>query len=1023
MLVVVALAIASHGACPCLSSYPAGVDPTAGVAFEQVGETIPYPSEYGLNSCLAHDDGLAPYCSGNNTEDFCEDVWCFVDQNACDVAYDPSDYFAGSGLHYSYETCGSSSTSYEQHQRCITGCLTNAVVPSVSFFLAETISDSFWFHPTTGVKAFADLAADHFGVSLSFSNFDTTAELVAAIGEHASTRPTVPLLIKVSDGQVAAAAQTALALGVPIYGLNSNAGDATGLSAYVGMSELVAGVQAAEHLLSRGVTRPVFVDHGTPIGGGATQGWAAGRWAGFNATMSARLGVSPARVPIGVVGDAWASDGSLAPLSEFVHMTEALTAPLGGLFGAASEAHRCRYDGIFAAGSTSLRAVAWALDDAGCWADADQSGSGVADASGNATIVATVDKDELGVALRAAGHDVLTIDQRQDLQGYLSVALAALSINPANQNTPLTPLLGRIDVSTNALVSGAAGGGEGADEPAPCDAFCVLEQAFAGAGSPSARCTGRAGGVTVSQLSGGGTLNLNGGTGFVPTDVDGDTVRVCSRQGSASDPSHVLSALQRRCGAEAGLGFCVVSALDKAREETAACQAEAALLQNISAAREAEAEAREEALVQHQTTLMVGLVCGIVLVLLLIVVGLAARVYLRRQRESKKYHEQQRRRVKHSIELNEKLSFPVALMPYGDFMQLERLVPFETQRQKLVYLDRMQELVSACKDEEELRIVFFSHEWTSFTEPDHTGRQYAVLGKHTHTTAPLLTPRHPSSPCATPPHRYAVMKAALAEVVRRNGWDTSRVVVWLDIVSVPQANRDTQTLAINSFVQYAANAHAFVMVVPPVVHRERMTTCDLSTYRRRMWCRAEQLSHFLKNGTSFMWVAAAEDAIRPHDKLAQTALVGGSETTHDFLDIFAGDATVETDKLDLVMPLLGLYAVLLAERTHSERSDDSESFKASPKAPVLAQIERSKERLFPRELRIAAGKLVAGDDGAAGPRTTTVDETRELFGDLVERLEATVLADDEESTRQRARLVQHGRAHSISRQSSSPSAV
>ena len=41
------------------------------------------------------------------------------------------------------------------------------------------------------------------------------------------------------------------------------------------------------------------------------------------------------------------------------------------------------------------------------------------------------------------------------------------------------------------------------------------------------------------------------------------------------------------------------------------------------------------------------------------------------------------------------------------------------------------------------------------------------------------------------------------------------MVVWLDIVSVPQASRDTQTLAINSFVQYAANAHAFVMVVPP----------------------------------------------------------------------------------------------------------------------------------------------------------------------------------------------------------------
>ena len=98
-----------------------------------------------------------------------------------------------------------------------------------------------------------------------------------------------------------------------------------------------------------------------------------------------------------------------------------------------------------------------------------------------------------------------------------------------------------------------------------------------------------------------------------------------------------------------------------------------------------------------------------------------------------------------------RLKYPLVVLRAQDFLVGNCMQSFEELRRNghLVYLDDLEQLKQF---ERKQRIVFFSHEWTSFTEPDHTGRQYAVLGKHTHTTAPLLTPRHPSSPHGTPPH-------------------------------------------------------------------------------------------------------------------------------------------------------------------------------------------------------------------------------------------------------------------------------
>eukprot|EP00965_Chrysotila_dentata_P004173 134658-Pleurochrysis_carterae.AAC.1 len=80
------------------------------------------------------------------------------------------------------------------------------------------------------------------------------------------------------------------------------------------------------------------------------------------------------------------------------------------------------------------------------------------------------------------------------------------------------------------------------------------------------------------------------------------------------------------------------------------------------------------------------------------------------------------------------------------------------------------------------------------------------------------------------------MVSSLAHVIAAREWDASSVRVWVDFQSIPQACRSVQQLAINSLVAYASSAHAFVIVAPPVRHRETGRMCDLSSYRSRMWC-------------------------------------------------------------------------------------------------------------------------------------------------------------------------------------------
>jgi hypothetical protein len=227
------------------------------------------------------------------------------------------------------------------------------------------------------------------------------------------------------------------------------------------------------------------------------------------------------------------------------------------------------------------------------------------------------------------------------------------------------------------------------------------------------------------------------------------------------------------------------------------------------------------------------------------------------------------------------LRHPYVLLPAPAFLELGRLESYETvqRKGKLTYLNNIVELQ---RFEKARRIVFFSHQWTSFTNPDATG------------------------------DHYETMVGALERVMEEKAWELEHVYVWVDFTCVPQRTRATTELAISTLSVYASRAHAFVAVVPDVVHEETGKTLDGETYQTRLWCRAECFSHLLLNdAANTMWLAtsgAKEDCVRMPSHWLRAAA----------LRIFEGQSTCcqrghdgrPCDRELLVQPLLGLYASL-----------------------------------------------------------------------------------------------------------------
>ena len=260
-----------------------------------------------------------------------------------------------------------------------------------------------------------------------------------------------------------------------------------------------------------------------------------------------------------------------------------------------------------------------------------------------------------------------------------------------------------------------------------------------------------------------------------------------------------------------------------------------------------------------------------------------------------KYAAKMKVEMKSALEGGDEFSFPMIIVSFEVLRDLGALRTHEhvrtTRPNDLIYLDTVQ----SCDEFRRTgnKIVFFSHQWSSWTEPDPTNAQYNVmLSCLEQYNASLMLSCEQS------------MK--LVE---------EQTFCWVDRVSIPQQHRKTQTLAIDSLPVYSANSDLFVIVAPEVQHENTGMLCDASSYQKRGWCRGEQVSYFCKNGTEGMWIASAANA-----NVKQVTI----PWVKDSIRVFQGDFTcchrkhegMECcDKEKLVAPILGLFGAAYEVRT------------------------------------------------------------------------------------------------------------
>jgi len=345
--------------------------------------------------------------------------------------------------------------------------------------------------------------------------------------------------------------------------------------------------------------------------------------------------------------------------------------------------------------------------------------------------------------------------------------------------------------------------------------------------------------------------------------------------------------------------------------------------------------------------------------------------YIRAQRLLRQAGAVTRRQLQLAIDTTSVLSYPAAYVPAKDFLAMGQLLPYETLRDRgiLKYRDDARDIGLGPNGEQYL-VIFFSHQWVSFRFPDPAKVQYKV------------------------------MCAAVQQTVDEIGWHRGleTVQIWADYCSIPQAPTQPhiRMSAISSLPLYSSASGVFVIIAPTVLHADTGAVCDIDTYSKRMWCRAEQLCYWLRNGDRAMYMASGEDGT--------VTRVGQNEGFLDSnLHVFQGTATKDEDKLSLVRPILGLYAELYsithtgraaqASHTQSTEQNDPTIRSATSRRLALGRdrimqiIEERKDTIFPKEIGILREKWEVKEELGA-----TLGDSLSLFGKDVRRCTAAAIS-------------------------------
>eukprot|EP00930_Biecheleria_cincta_P014885 TRINITY_DN12612_c1_g1_i1.p1 TRINITY_DN12612_c1_g1~~TRINITY_DN12612_c1_g1_i1.p1 ORF type:complete len:712 (-),score=115.65 TRINITY_DN12612_c1_g1_i1:185-2320(-) len=290
------------------------------------------------------------------------------------------------------------------------------------------------------------------------------------------------------------------------------------------------------------------------------------------------------------------------------------------------------------------------------------------------------------------------------------------------------------------------------------------------------------------------------------------------------------------------------------------------------------------------------------------------------------------------------MAHPMNVISASDFLSLSAEDLFSLHEgvrdlHRLVVLDTLADVMDFFSLDSERKAVIFSYQWLSWTKkgPNETQLQ--------------------------------AMHSALHFYCKAHSISFDDVYVWLDILAIPQCNREMQQLAVYSLYIYASKVHALIIIAPESTHENTGQKADLETYKSRVWTRVEQVANLISNSKDVIFIWSPEGLSQVGDAWIQ-----------DIIGIFDAEMTCcrlkhvnqrICDKASLVKPLLGMwYQVKMGMKLGT----------ATPGAKTFSELaETQKSRIFPSHFDFI---------------TETGVESKELFSDLVDRIEKLALEDD-----------------------------
>lgn len=297
------------------------------------------------------------------------------------------------------------------------------------------------------------------------------------------------------------------------------------------------------------------------------------------------------------------------------------------------------------------------------------------------------------------------------------------------------------------------------------------------------------------------------------------------------------------------------------------------------------------------------------------------------------------KRLAMSVQTVNTLAHPMVLIGANPFLDLswDCLKTFhEGVRNEgfLVFLDTV-DAIAAFK-QKGYAIVFFSYQWLSAVSPGPNDVQLAC------------------------------MEGCLEKLQATAGISLDRMVIWLDILSIPQRCFNVKSLAVYSLYAYARYSDYLIITAPSSSNSESGVPADIETYKKRVWCRTELMAFICNCGMNGLYMTVGVDRLEKASKAWM----------EDVALIFDGDMTCCThkhpggkpcDRLSIVPPLIGMYFDLYVKKHSGSQNDvDKDTWEF---------IESRKDDMFPRTFICSTIK-----------NGKEVSEELELFGDMIERV-------------------------------------